>query len=58
MSTVNPAAAKAIARRAVGYQRKVVATKTLGFTFIQTLGREERIGRDNSETNHGSAFVD
>lgn len=57
MSTVNPAAAKAIARRAVGYQQKVVATKTLGFTFIQTFWVEDKIGGHKSEPHHSSAFV-
>jgi len=33
-STVHPALANAIASRAVGYQRNVVATKTLGFTVV------------------------
>src|ERR1700722_2961390 len=41
MSTVNPAWARAIARRAVGYQQKVVATRTLGFIFTQTSYREK-----------------
>jgi hypothetical protein len=51
MSTVNPALARAIARRAVGYQQKVVATKALGFTFYSDLFGErweKKISSDKS----------
>jgi len=43
--------ARAIARRAVGYQQKVVAIKTLGFNFYSDLlgvRREEKISKDKS----------
>ena len=43
-STVQPALAKAIASRAVGYQRNVVTTKTLGFTVRQPSRLEETKG--------------
>ena len=53
MSTVNPALAKAIARRAVGYQQKVVATRTLGFIFYSDFLGEKKIGGDKSRDVQG-----
>src|SRR5271166_1883818 len=42
--TVHPALAKAIASRAVGNQRSVVATKTVGFNFVPSSLRSPGCG--------------